>query len=170
MLFERVIEASATPLCDVIRTKWKNFSLVENCMLFKTIRSAFILTLVVLLKKSRILYPKRHGIFHSKALHMPCREWWSMRTRSQWGKILLVFWTMPICVSHDETHSSAKTFQTKDEWGRKQFVLVKTKGKGTSQSARTIKGERNRLKAMVDYKLMVGKSLLTTPPFRTLRK
>lgn len=124
--FLRVIEASATPLCDVIRTKRKNFSLVENCMLFKTIRSAFILTLVVLLKKSRILYPKRHGIFHSKALHMPCREWWSMRTRSQWGKILLVFWTMPICVSHDETHSSAKTFQTKDEWGRKQFVLVKT--------------------------------------------
>lgn len=122
LLFERVIEASATSLCDVIRTKRKNFSLVENCMLFKTIRSAFILTLVVLLKMSRILYPKRHGIFHSKALHMPCREWWSMRTRSQWDKILLVFWTMPICVI---THSSAKTFQTKDEWGRKQFVLVK---------------------------------------------
>lgn len=59
LLFERVIEASATSLCDVIRTKRKNFSLVENCMLFKTIRSAFILTLVVLLKKSRILYPKR---------------------------------------------------------------------------------------------------------------
>lgn len=48
----------------------KIFSLVENCMLFKTIRSAFILTLVVLLKKSRILCPKRHGIFHSKALHI----------------------------------------------------------------------------------------------------
>ena len=26
----------------------------------------------------------------------------------------------------DETHPSAKVFQTKDEWGRKQFVLVKT--------------------------------------------
>ena len=148
----------------------KKFFVSWKLHAFQNYSVSFHFNISCTFKEVKNSLPKAHGIFHSKALHMPCREWWSMRTRSQWDKILLVFWTMPICVSHDETHSSAKTFQTKDEWGRKQFVLVKTKGKGTSQSARTIKGERNRLKAMVDYKLMVGKSLLTTPPFRTLRK
>ena len=91
----------------------KIFSLVENCMLFKTIRSAFILTLVVLLKKSRILCPKRHGIFHSKALHIRSvdREWSSMRIRYQWGKILLEVWTMPMMMKriHRQKYSKRKT-------------------------------------------------------------